>query len=356
MEYDFTVLIGRFQPFHAGHHEIVKEALKHSDRLILVLGGADAPRTPRNPFTYEERVAITRASLTGSENDRVLFTGVNDHLYNDTKWLAEVQERVSTSPAILDVFNPKISPLPKIALIGHKKDHTSYYVSMFPQWGNIGVDNYKGFNATTIRNAMYSSTLRAFEAMNVINEHMVTDEARELLLDYRNQPWFRDILQEVDFLKTHDKMYAGLKYRPIFTTVDAVVTVPGHLLLIRRRAAPGKDLWALPGGYLEQNESLRDGMLRELSQETKIQVPVPVLEGSIAKTMDADCPHRSERGRIVSKVYHIDLKYHANDPRPKVKGSDDAKKAKWFSLEEFRTMRSVMFEDHYSIVEHILGL
>lgn len=48
--FDFTVFIGRFQPFHAGHLKVVQEGLKQADKLILLIGSAWQPRNTRNPW------------------------------------------------------------------------------------------------------------------------------------------------------------------------------------------------------------------------------------------------------------------------------------------------------------------
>jgi bifunctional NMN adenylyltransferase/nudix hydrolase len=151
--YDTTVLCGRFQPFHKGHFYVVSEALKQSEQLILVVGGAGSPRSPRNPFSYEERKEIIldfiEYELGENVLDRIWVVGVNDHIYSDTNWMAEVQAKVSLALT---------SPQNKIALIGHSKDHTSYYLKMFPQWGSIEVPNYKDYSATQIRNELFRNT------------------------------------------------------------------------------------------------------------------------------------------------------------------------------------------------------
>ena len=140
-------------------------------------------------------------------------------------------------------------------------------------------------------------------------------------------------------------------YPPTFVTTDAVVVQSGHILLIQRKAAPGKGLWALPGGFLNPRELIVDGILRELHEETKLKVPKPVLRGSITKREVFDDPGRSERGRIITHAALIQL---PPGELPSVKGSDDARKAKWMPIADLR--EDVMFEDHYHIINHMLGM
>ncbi|MBD4036065.1 NUDIX domain-containing protein, partial [Xanthomonas citri pv. citri] len=85
-------------------------------------------------------------------------------------------------------------------------------------------------------------------------------------------------------------------------------------------------LMALPGGFLDSGEWLDDAFIRELREETKIKVPSPVIRGSVFGTMVADYPHRSMRGRVISRVYGIKL---PDGPLPEVKGRSDAKRAVW---------------------------
>jgi bifunctional NMN adenylyltransferase/nudix hydrolase len=125
----------------------------------------------------------------------------------------------------------------------------------------------------------------------------------------------------------------------------------GHILLIQRDAAPGEGLWALPGGFLEQKEYIEDGVFRELREETKLKVPLPVLKGSVKKTHVFDKPDRSLRGRTITHAYLIEL---APGKLPPVKGSDDARRAKWVPIAALD--RKVMFEDHYHIINYFLGL
>ena len=124
--------------------------------------------------------------------------------------------------------------------------------------------------------------------------------------------------------------------------------------MVKRRAEPGKGLRALPGGYVNANtdKSVRDAAIRELREETGIKVPAPVLQGSIVRSQVFDAIDRSPRGRIITHAFLIML--GAQTELPKVKGADDAEKAKWVPLNDVRSDQC--FEDHFEIIQNMVGV
>lgn len=340
--FDFLVFIGRFQPFHIGHHDIVKQALMTAERVILVIGSHNSARSPRNPFTTEERIDIIRASFSSDENERISFCPQVDYTYNEEKWVASIRGSVDA------IIHSKWRPGPvKVSLIGYDKDHTSYYLKLFPDWGVVNIHKKYDVDATHVRNAVL------FEDKEY--DWAATPSASLIVRHLKLSDEIQKVVRENTVISQYKRQWACSPYPPTFVTVDAVVTQSGHILLVKRKEMPGEGLWALPGGFVGQTETLREAMLRELREETKIDVPVPVLAGSIVKNHTYDAPNRSARGRTITEAYHIKLA--DREYLPSVKGSDDAAKAKWFTLSEFvGTMRPRMFEDHFSIVEHMLGI
>ncbi|MFN3383651.1 MAG: nicotinamide-nucleotide adenylyltransferase [Archaeoglobaceae archaeon] len=73
-----ALIFGRFQPFHLGHLEVIKWALKSFDEVVLLIGMADESHTLRNPFTAGERIWMIRESLieSGISLDRIITATV----------------------------------------------------------------------------------------------------------------------------------------------------------------------------------------------------------------------------------------------------------------------------------------
>ncbi len=63
-KYNVAVVIGRFQPVHNAHLNLIRKGLEAADYLIIVLGSANSPRDIKNPWTVKERQAMIIDSLT----------------------------------------------------------------------------------------------------------------------------------------------------------------------------------------------------------------------------------------------------------------------------------------------------
>jgi bifunctional NMN adenylyltransferase/nudix hydrolase len=353
--YDLLVFIGRFQPFHAGHKKVIELALERADQVLMLVGSSYQPRTIKNPFTYDERLLMISSSLEPTEVDRVSIIPIRDYLYNDQKWLAQVQQiveaRVNGGGFVRTSNKNDYIPHPKtlsVGIIGYDKDESSWYLTAFPQYDfiNVGRNYVDTIDATKIRELWLDGHSPNFTS------GVLRDSVHNFMYKKFPKKEYERLQRELKLIKQVKDEKAVYKYPIIDHTVDAVVIQSGHVLLVKRKSAPGEGLFAIPGGYLNPNETLVDGMIRELREETKIKVPEPVLRGSIKAQHCFDAPGRSLRGRIITQAFLIQL---APGPLPQVKGSDDAAKAKWVPLSEFEKMEEQMFEDHSYIIQYFLG-
>ncbi len=336
-KYDTLVLIGRFQPLHSAHLEIIKRATALTDQLVVICGSAKQPRTYKNPFTFDERARMIRAATAGLSM-RVYVEPNIDTIYNDQAWAVRVQGIVSKYRVLGGAG---------VGIIGHKKDESSFYLDMFPQWGYENVEEIEPLSAVNIRDLYFKRDCN----MKFIKA-VVPETTYDFLNEFKDTAEYEQIIREREFVANYKKQYASLPYPPIFSTADSVVIQSGHVLMIRRRAEPGKGLWALPGGYVNANtdKSVEDAAIRELREETQIKVPAPVLRGNIVRSKVFDAIDRSPRGRIIRHAFYIQL---PDGELPKIKGSDDADKARWVPIAEVKSEEC--FEDHYEIIQHFLG-
>lgn len=335
--YDLSVFVGRFSPFHNGHLAVLQKALSVSKKVLVIIGSANSARNIRNPFTAEEREDMIRLAV--GKDASIDFHYLSDHPYDDGKWVASLQR-------IVGKYDTK-----SVCLIGHSKDSSSYYLKLFPTWDSIDVNNVDNINATDLREEFFQTGYWNTKTIPK-NTHLYLCSLTQKNDGYKLTENFRLLVDEYYFIQNYKKSWKDAPFPPTFVTTDAVVTQSGHVLLIERKFAPGKGLWALPGGFLNQEERILDCVIRELKEETKIKVPVPVLYGSV-KTFDVfDAPNRSLRGRTITHAYHIDL---GNDVTlPKLRAADDAAKVKWVPYSELRGDN--MFEDHFAICDYFLNI
>lgn len=331
----YSFLILRAQPFHLAHYELVKVALELGETAVLLIGSYKRAPSPKNPFSGEEREAMIRATLTEEENARVKIVLQRDILYNDSMWTANVAQLLAEATDNSD----------DVVLIGHEHDHTSSYLHMFPQWKKHLIPNMDQFpHATEIRylyfthDAAYKKTLPA--------------KTVEYLEEFKKTPKFKGLKAYFDAVRQSKADWNGAPFPVTFNTVDAVVIKSGHILCVRRGKAYGGGQIALPGGFLNQYETMRVGAIRELKEETAIALSKEDLDKAIKADHAFDHPDRSERGRTITHAYFLDL---GNGPLPKVKGSDDADKAWWMPLNEFYAREEEFFEDHFHIINYFIG-
>ncbi len=136
------------------------------------------------------------------------------------------------------------------------------------------------------------------------------------------------------------------KYPRAALTVDAIVYTRKddavNVLLIRRGQEPFKGKWALPGGFVQPDELLETACIRELQEETGLKVE------SMHQFKSYDAIDRDPRHRTISIVH-----YSETDKKEKVKGSDDAAAAKWFSIPDLPELafdHREILHDFFSII------
>jgi bifunctional NMN adenylyltransferase/nudix hydrolase len=336
--FDALIFIGRFQPLHRAHVDVLRRALSLAAKVCILIGSTDRPRTIKDPFSFDERRQMIASLLTDDERARVVIAPVQDSMYNDSDWVRWVQDAVAAE--LGDTTGGKIG------LIGHEKDASSYYLRMFPQWELIGTDATEDISATEIREQFFAERSNSFVSW------AVPGPVFEWLEQFRTRPEFAQLKIEAQFIASYKKAWSAAPYPVTFVTVDALVVHSGHVLLVRRRSEPGRGLWALPGGFVNQDERLEAACIRELREETGLKLPEPVLRGSLKDQQVFDHPDRSLRGRTITHAFLFSFPV---GELPRVKGGDDADKARWVPLNAFARMRDVMFEDHFDIAYHFLG-
>jgi 8-oxo-dGTP diphosphatase len=133
------------------------------------------------------------------------------------------------------------------------------------------------------------------------------------------------------------------KYPRPALTVDAVVfrkkEEKTEVLLIRRKNPPFQGDWALPGGFVDMDETLERAVARELFEETGLK------DIRLRQLHAFSTPGRDPRGHTISVVFWGFL-----EDDQQAKGGDDAQDAAWFDIDELPKLAF----DHKDVVEMAL--
>jgi bifunctional NMN adenylyltransferase/nudix hydrolase len=261
---------------------------------------------------------------------------VRDHLYRDAQWLRAVQV------AVEDVL-PQATSL-RVGIAAGPE--TGDWSPSFPHWTRARHPHASCPAAAELRHGLFQTP--PDQPLPQSLAAAVPAGTLKFLQDFRRSQHFPALQAEFHAIERDRQAWRAAPYPPVFVTTDAVVLCSGHILLVQRGHHPGKGLWALPGGFVDQQERLLAGCLRELLEETSLRVEPAALRAQQV----FDAPDRSMRGRTITHAFHFDL---GDGTLPAVSGGDDASRAAWLPLAQFFRMEHELFEDHFHIVDSFLG-
>jgi 8-oxo-dGTP diphosphatase len=137
------------------------------------------------------------------------------------------------------------------------------------------------------------------------------------------------------------KLFTYQYPRPSVTVDVAIVTTEAtpRILLIRRKHEPFAGKWALPGGFVDENEPLLTAAQRELREETGVE------QGAMEQIHTFGNPGRDPRGWTISVAHLARVRFED----VKALAGDDAAEVGWFALAELPPLAF----DHAEIIEQV---
>lgn len=326
--FDSVVVAARFQPAHAGHFKALQQALELAPEAILLCLGADSSVSLNAPWTTAERAQQLQAMAAADRRVSVRYAA--DIPYASSRWRQALENAAGgagQSPARVGLISdltlgeawPQIWQRHSPAAVldpseGELREHLLWHAR--PRWAAV--------------------------------DALLTATQRTAMRAYCRSTTAATLREEAKFIRQFRTSWGSAPYPPVFVTVDGVITWRDKVLLIRRGRLPGKDLWALPGGFVEPSETLAAGVLREVYEETGLALE----RSEYRATRVFDAPQRSLRGRTITHAFHYQL--DARAALPVVRGGDDAATAEWF--DRAAVSPTLLFDDHYAILQVMLGL
>lgn len=285
------VVSGHFSPVTQEYLNQLLRAFNGGETVAIRLNGAGRARSTRSPWTVGEREAMLRAAL-GPLAARATFRSVVDHPYRPDLEQVRVDIEVADSDAVRGDF------------LRH------------------GIEAV----ATAVPEAIHG-----------------------FLRDFAATPEYQRLHAEQLYIDDYRKSWEAAPYPPIFVTCDALIEHGRHLLLIRRGGQPGNGLWALPGGFVEADETLLRSAVREVLEETRLELDDAQVAAHLVASHVFDAPQRSARGRTITHAWHF--RFPEGD-LPPIEAADDAAGAHWVTLDALPAMRDQFFEDHFDIIDY----
>lgn len=327
-----AVVCARFQPPCRAHVEALTWAAQRHARVLVALLGADEACSLANPWSVDARRALLASARLAGPG--VEYLALRDRRYERTRWSAELAELVGSRL-------PPAMPVVVIADAEHRAGLPPWPVP----WAPGDLPTQFEVAEQSVRDALFWRTDAPDWALA---GPLVAAGTEAALRTSLATPALAALRDEARYLRDYRAAWAAAPYPPVFVTVDALVSWRDAVLLIERGRLPGRGLLALPGGFIDPSEALAAACVRELREETGLDLTG--MATPAARVFDD--PERSLRGRTITHVYHYDL--DPSRPQPRVAGADDARAARWWPRAALGPGN--LFDDHYAILQTMLGL
>lgn len=335
------VVIMRAQGYHKQHHEHVQRSAAENSTTVVLFGSANARISPKNPFTVNQRIGMLYVNVRNDPslaNSNILGIGINNHP-SDITWRDNVLSK-------MEIFGGDEET--EYTLYGSNKDASSFYLELFPTWNKAIIPITTVADATTIRDLYFKGK----QTVAYLRDYPHITEATLNSLALMK---YNAILQnEYEYYQNEAVLFGNYKYPETlnFCCADNVVIVNGKVLMVERGNSkmPGFGCIALPAGFKNNNETFFEAGLRELNEETCIQVSRQTLLDSHMGSWMFDNPKRSLGLTRCTMAAIFDLSHlYEGEDRPLVTPKDDARATLWVDIEKLYTMENV-YDDHAKIV------
>ena len=166
--------VGRFQPFHLGHLEAIKDVLKEIDELVIVIGSAQYSHNIHNPFTAGERLVMIRSALQDAEVDysRLWIVPVPDvHLH--MLWVSALE---GYTPRFNSVYSNEPLTRRLFTEAGYEVKSIRFYQRKLYTSTLVRGKMLKGENWTTLVPKSVADFINEIDGVNRLRDLARTDE------------------------------------------------------------------------------------------------------------------------------------------------------------------------------------
>ncbi len=301
MEQKIGLCIGRFQPFHLGHIDAIKQAKEYGVTEFLIgIWSCDKEHTAENPFTYDERKMMIDKLL---KTLNIKFT---------------------------------IYPIPDMEKDEDRKNHITNTIPEFDMVisGNIWITNiFKGTKypicKVKINKEIKSTSIR--HLLYIGETHKLQEMLPTQVLSY---------LQGINAAKRIGTYFINEEIGPKISVNGIVITKDKCIVITESKHEPLG--YALPGCFVNYGETTEQAIIRGMREEIGAYINIRRIVGVMSN------PKRDAGGHIISIVYMADI------VSGKLKAWNNTKSLKVVKLEDAKKM-NLLF-DHNEILEWITSI
>lgn len=179
-QYEFGMVIGRFQMFHNGHKEVIDTALSLCEHVVVYVGSSQESETELNPFRYQLRKEMIEECFPlEATAQRVIVRPLPDMgLGNNENW----------GKYVLDTFRADMyGALPDLYVTGCEKERASWFSDeMTPNMNELRISrNTNKVNGTMCRQYMVDDDFESWKACVPFNLYKYYKKYRDILTDWK---------------------------------------------------------------------------------------------------------------------------------------------------------------------------
>ena len=335
----YGVLIGRFEPLHLGHINTIKEALATFDEVRILIGSSNCPRSFHNPWTYGERAQMLQEALPEDQLSRVTIYP-SENYWDDTAWSQSIPKAHGFKEG--DEAH-LIAPEKNAGTVQYLRQIVSLNPGVYSATWAPKNPSFQ-LSSTDLRSVIFNP----FFEDSVIKDglkHFVHPETISQILQWKHDKKFeyQRLCRELDYHVRYKTEVKNYPRNELAADLCVFNKAGDKVLMIKRGRPPGELLWALPGGFVDQDETTLRAAYREFQEETRYD-----LVDSIHRVLGRDVfdqPSRSFRARIVSVCTFVQLTVDESELKV-LPSLPETLAVEWKMPEAMEC-----FEDHWSIVQ-----
>lgn len=287
---DIGVIIGRFQVprLHEGHTQLIDTVISSHKRVIVVLGVAHSKCSFNNPYDLG-----CRKTMFGEQYPELTILYIKN-MQSDKAWSRKLDE----------LIEDEVAPGSTVTLYGSRD---SFIKAYHGRYSTVELRQKSFVSGTAERKALAHSGNKNY------------DFRRGLGFGVANQ-------------------YPG----PEMTIDVAIIDESKHQILLGRKK--DEEGWRIIGGFVQNEETMEDCVIREAKEETGLELSYPKYVKSYVST---DWRKAGERDKILTALFTATIVKGTPEP------DDDIHELQWFDLNE--DLLKTVISNHKEMVEEVLN-